>query len=387
MDILLVDDTRINRLIIGKQLEDLGHRIRFADDGVEAVQAYLEQAPDLIIMDVMMPRMDGYEAAVQIRQIGGEDGWIPIIFLSAMVDDVDVERGIEAGGDDYLTKPVSPVVLRAKVSAMERIASMRQTLASYAQSLSRLHGEQEEELALARHVFDQLTATGEQMPAWLRVMSRPNSRFSGDIIACAQAPDGAWQIMLGDATGHGLSAALTLLPLTDLFYALCGRGVPLAELVTRLNDRLCSLLPTGRFVAAVVVQIDPAEQFLRAWNGGLPPALVVSDDGLTRAELASASLPLGVAPSDTLPAITSHRFDQSDRLYIYSDGLTDATDRHGQSFAAQLPALFNAPTTADRLPVIETTLESHLGNRCDHDDISLLEIVFATILNSQVLAS
>lgn len=127
MRILIADDSRTLRASISDQLRGMGHEVVEASDGVEALERFGTYEPDLVVLDVEMPRMNGYEAARAIRKLTEQD-WIPIIFLSGNVRDTDIAAGIEAGGDDYLSKPVSPTVLRAKLSAMQRITGMRRRL-------------------------------------------------------------------------------------------------------------------------------------------------------------------------------------------------------------------------------------------------------------------
>jgi len=133
MKILLVDDTKTDQLIMRAYLEELGHEVILGNNGVEAVESYSTNKPDLILMDVIMPEMDGLQAAAEIRK--DTTDWIPIIFLSARVNPEDITIGIEAGGDDYLTKPVNQKVLVAKLKAMQRIAQMRQKLLKVSSAL------------------------------------------------------------------------------------------------------------------------------------------------------------------------------------------------------------------------------------------------------------
>ncbi len=128
MKIVVVDDSLANLLLVRKHVELLGHTAVIAHDGAEALAVFEREKPDLVLMDVVMPEMDGYEAARQIRALESGAHWTPIIFLSGMGAEDDLKCGIEAGGDDYLIKPVSPVVLAAKIKAMQRLHDMRNTL-------------------------------------------------------------------------------------------------------------------------------------------------------------------------------------------------------------------------------------------------------------------
>ena len=136
MRILYADDSRTLRATLGDQMRAMGHEVVEASDGREALEKFGSQPPDLVVLDVEMPLMNGYDTARQIRKTNGEHDWIPIIFLSGNVRDTDIATGIEAGGDDYLSKPVSPTVLRAKINAMQRITGMRRRLIDLSQELA-----------------------------------------------------------------------------------------------------------------------------------------------------------------------------------------------------------------------------------------------------------
>jgi diguanylate cyclase (GGDEF)-like protein len=135
MKILLVDDSPTIRAATGPMLEKMGHTLTVAENGELALAAYERERPDLVLMDVTMPVMDGYTAAQQIRTRHPED-WVPIIFLSGASEEQQLERGIRAGGDDYLIKPASYVVLHAKIHAMQRIDDMRRRLLKMSAELS-----------------------------------------------------------------------------------------------------------------------------------------------------------------------------------------------------------------------------------------------------------
>ena len=126
MKVLLVDDAKTERMIISSYLEDMGHDVIVAEDGKKAIALYHSEKTDLVLLDVIMPEMDGYETARQIRL--DENVWVPIIFLSGREEPDDIYAGIQAGGDDYLTKPINPRILEAKMISMQRIATMRHKL-------------------------------------------------------------------------------------------------------------------------------------------------------------------------------------------------------------------------------------------------------------------
>ena len=133
--ILIVDDSKTNLAYLSATLTELNHTVLAASNGEQAIEQFKTNKPDLIILDVLMEGMDGFECARRIRSIDADE-WIPIIFLSADVNDESIEKGINAGGDDYLTKPFSEVTLKAKIKAMQRIADMRKKIINMSQKLA-----------------------------------------------------------------------------------------------------------------------------------------------------------------------------------------------------------------------------------------------------------
>ena len=129
MKVLLAEDIRSNQMLIQAYVEEAGHHVVVVGDGQQAIDAFIKERPDLVILDVIMPIKNGLEVAEEIHKIIDIDhDWVPIIFLSGMIDSADIARGIDAGGDDYLIKPIDATVLNAKLRAMQRIAEMRQQL-------------------------------------------------------------------------------------------------------------------------------------------------------------------------------------------------------------------------------------------------------------------
>lgn len=137
MKILVVDDTLSERMYLMARLDRLGYEVIGAANGAEALELFARMHPDLVLLDVIMPVMGGLEAARRLRAIGNE--WVPIIFLSQRAADEDIAAGIDAGGDDYLVKPVSDTVLMAKMRAMQRIAAMRAHQTELLASIARLN--------------------------------------------------------------------------------------------------------------------------------------------------------------------------------------------------------------------------------------------------------
>lgn len=128
MKTLIIEDTRTTMQVIRQYLERMGITPISAETGNAAIDQFIAERPDMILLDIVLPDIDGFEVARRIRQLERPGDWTPIIFLTSMTRDEDLEAGIAAGGDDYIHKPVSDMVLGAKIRAMQRIIQMRYSL-------------------------------------------------------------------------------------------------------------------------------------------------------------------------------------------------------------------------------------------------------------------
>lgn len=135
MNILLVEDSRSSAALIIAHLKQWGHKVVLAMDGRAAIALYKEHQPDLVLMDVVMPEMDGIEATRQIKMIGG-DRWVPLIIMTGLSSIDDLVKGLNAGADDYLIKPINFDVLLARINAMHRISIMHDSLFGILENVS-----------------------------------------------------------------------------------------------------------------------------------------------------------------------------------------------------------------------------------------------------------
>jgi len=139
MNILLVDDVQMERIQLAIRLKQLGHTVEMASSGQEALDMYPKFEPDLVLLDISMPDMNGFEVSAKIRELYPD--WVPIIFLSSHDEPTMIASAIEAGGDDYLIKPVDKIVLNSKLIAMQRIAFMRRELKQKSAALAKANEE------------------------------------------------------------------------------------------------------------------------------------------------------------------------------------------------------------------------------------------------------
>lgn len=373
LKILVADDVAANVAVVRAVAERLGHTVVTAADGRKAVEAYRRELPDLVFMDIMMPEMDGLTAVREIRSLPAER-WVPVVFLSAMDRMDDILRGLEGGGDDYLVKPVDLHLLRAKINAFARAIALQRELFDYAEELARWQTRQRSENELARHVMTQLTEAQTRTDPLVQIYGRPADHFSGDLVCVARTPADVLHILLADATGHGLAAALSAMTLPPVFYGMTAKGFSLAAIANELNRKLKRLLPADRFIAATLAAVDVSEQTIEVWNGGNPSALYASADGeLLR--WPSRHMPLGILPPEAFSDATEiTRIKGGGHLLLLTDGLIELEsgtgERLGQAGVEQL--LVQTPGMA-RFQRLQDSLESLLAEGADaHDDISFV---------------
>lgn len=375
LKILVVDDTEANLSLFDKFIRRMGHETIFATNGLEAVARFEECRPDLVLMDVMMPEMDGYEATRQIRTLCNEN-WVPIIFMSAKASADDQVMGLEAGGDDYLTKPVNLKILAAKITAMQRISEMQQALEDTASELLQYRDDAEQEMQLATRLMARITRSATLADSLLKVWILPAVHMSGDLVAAARPFDDRLYVLLADATGHGLSAALMQMPVSQTFYDMAQAGYSVSSMVTAMNRQLRALMPRDRFVAATVVVFDERNRLFEVWNGGNPEALLVDDDVGVIHRFMPRSPPLGIVGEDDFDARTEIlQVAQGAELLLYSDGVLDADDAQGNTFdESGLAMAIDGKSGQGVCERVAATLRAHLGKRRGQDDISVVGI-------------
>ncbi len=372
LKILAVDDTRSNLLLLKALLGDCGHTLITATDGLEAIEAYTREQPDVILMDVMMPRMDGIESATRIR---ASNPFLPILFLSANTDEDSIERALKVG-TDYITKPIQPQQLLDKLRAHFRGVMAHRALLHQKEELERLHAQLMDENDMAAHALERMLSRMLPPDEHVQYSVTPAGIFSGDLVLTGKTPSGRLHVMLADAIGHGLPAAFKLLPLISLFMTMTQKGFSMSDILIAANQMLKEILPVGNFIATTAVSVDyPAGQ-AHFWVGGNPTALVRRGDKLLK--IPSRHLALGIAPTDNPAEFECEPFalEKGDAIVFFSDGLSETWETD------ELEAfLLAGPADA-----LFTRLQSATQNRVGHDDASLV-VLPITEQSTQTLAA
>lgn len=382
LNVLVVDDDCINLALLKAILNNEGHQAVLARDGQEAVAIFSQVQVDMVLMDVMMPVMDGYEATRQIKKIAGER-FVPVIFLTALNDETSLAKCVEYGGDDFLTKPYNHTILRAKIDAMARVGQLHSMVKAQRDELAYHHERILREQEVVRTVFSNIVHSGNLNEPCIKYMISPMALFNGDLLLAARQPSGTMRIMLADFTGHGLSAAVGAMPAADIFYRMTAKGFSISDVIGEINRKLRKILPSGLFCAACLIDIDHHEQKFSIWNGGVPDILVRSSGGGIRQRYVSRHLPLGVVGNDRLDvSMEIGEITRGDSVYLYTDGVIEAWNKRGEMFGQQrLEAYLSSGRNSSGIfDEIREGLIDFMGDQSQADDITLMEVICDDII-------
>ena len=373
LTVLIADDNMTDRMLLSSIVRRQGHYVVQAENGEEAVRVFETQRPQLVLLDAMMPVMDGFEAARRIKAMAGEE-LVPIIFLTSMSEEQALVACLEAGGDDFLAKPYNQVILAAKITAMDRLRRLQATVLEQRNQISQHHEYLLNEQRVAKAVFDQIAHSGCLSSLNIRYMQSPYALFNGDLLLASFTPSGDMHVLLGDFTGHGLPAAVGAMPVAEVFYGMTAKGYGLAEILREMNAKLKRILPVDMFCCATMLNVSFQRLQVEVWNGGLPDGYILCQGG-ERIALQSRHLPLGVLSRQGFNDKTEvHSLSQGDQLFLLSDGVIDTANGEDQLFGAErLDTVLSNNRWPHRLfEEIQTALDDFRGE--SRDDVSMVQI-------------
>ncbi|NIE78565.1 fused response regulator/phosphatase [Pantoea sp. Tr-811] len=373
LSVLVAEDGAVDRLLLAQIVRRQGHQVFTAENGEQAVALFAQERPQLVLLDALMPVMDGFEAARRIKALAGE-ALVPIIFLTSLNEEDALVRCLEAGGDDFMAKPYSAVILGAKIRAMDRLRRLQATVLEQRDQISRHHHHLLNEQRVAKAVFDKVAHSGCIGAPNIRYLQSPYALFNGDLLLAAFTPAGDMHVLLGDFTGHGLPAAVGAMPLAEVFYGMTAKGYGLAQMLREMNAKLKRILPVDMFCCALLVNISVQRGSVEVWNGGMPDGYRLSAAGEVLGSLTSRHLPLGVLPAERFEDSTEVLpLAAGERLLLLSDGVVDTSDEQERLFGVER---LHEVLAANREPAclfdeLMQALE-RFGRR--RDDISLCDI-------------
>nr|WP_282437279.1 fused response regulator/phosphatase [Vibrio amylolyticus] len=380
---MIVDDLLTNRVLCQGILSEIATDIETFEtgDGVVTAMQQMPELPDVILLDVIMPIKDGFTTAIEIRE-AFPDVHIAIIFLTALDDNSSYERCL-THGDDFIGKPVERNVLISKVQAHYRIVKIYREMVQQRDELSTFHEQVQYDYSISESIFtnlmDEMSSQVSHISG-IDYISTPSTVFNGDLIVVANRPHGGAYVMVADATGHGLPAAISAIPATRAFFTMAAKGLSLGEIVNEINNSLSKFLPMGMMLAASVFEVRANGLEVSWWGGGLPDTYVLDKDGNTLRRLVSKHMPLGVLDSHEFETDIVHmKLEPGEQIVSYTDGITEAMNEAGEQFGQERleKALENGKA---RIPTIYDAVKDFSKMKAD-DDLSILSMTFP-IMNS-----
>jgi CheY-like chemotaxis protein/serine phosphatase RsbU (regulator of sigma subunit)/anti-sigma regulatory factor (Ser/Thr protein kinase) len=376
MCILVADDNEGDRMLLSAIVRREGYDVITAVDGVDALAKFEAEAPDIVLLDALMPNLDGFDAAREIKA-RTKDAFIPIVFLTSLTEAGELARCLDAGGDDFLSKPYNPVILRAKLAALARMRQLHNTLAAQRDEIAMHHARLMREQDAAKDIFDRVAHSGCLSANVINYMMSPLAVFNGDILLAAQNPAGNMYILVGDFTGHGLTASIGAMPLAEIFYGMTPKGFGMCDVLREINRKLKEILPVGYFCCATMIDMNFNKGTVEVWAGGLPDAYLYRADSARVTRIRSRHLPLGVASAERFDASTEvYELAPGDRILMCTDGVLEVRNAAGEMYGAdRLEVLLGSlPQGAQAFESVKAELDQHMGSAGREDDITVIEV-------------
>lgn len=345
------------------QLQGLGFNLLTCETGEQAIELLHGKDIDLVIMDVRLSDMSGRKLVQHIRAHTAEE-YTPVILLGFEADEGVLLDCMNAGGDDFLHSGFTPAELKARIIATEQLRELR-----------RLYRNSIQEQVVAKQILSAALSSRNVDVEGMQIMTRAAAIFSGDLVLSAHNPDGGLNILLADFTGHGLSAAVGVLPVADMFSVMTEKGFRAEIILKNINTKLYSLLPTDMFMAACIVQINSRDNTACVCNSGMPDVyLLDTGSRVVKQQISSTHVPLGINEvMDDRLEFHDFDIDSGDRFVLHSDGLTDATDDFGCMFGAyRLQRILEEKSDMEIFHAIVEEFDRFCGARDLSDDVTLI---------------
>ena len=326
--ILLVDDQEINVTQMKEFLIRDGYKHIFtAENGIEAVKVAVNHQPDIILMDIIMPEMDGFEACKRLK-IAEATADIPVLFLSGLTDSGNRAQGYTLGAVDYINKPIDRDEFLARTLVHLQNGLQRRMMRSYSEYIRN-------ELQKARLFQKSLLPDDQQIKrmidthkTYIEMAMISCDELAGDYISAYEIDDEHLAVIMADFTGHGLSAALHTIWLDAILKELQSSAHDPVKLMSDLNDNLFNVLAVEQFATCFYGVLNTKTGDFKYISAGAPEVLHFDSKGALQKPLKAAGLPLGIIPSKDLglelETITLHCCDS---LMLYSDALVETTHR------------------------------------------------------------
>ncbi len=329
---------------------------------------------DLIVLDYNLGDGTGDDFLVSLQKYYQGTIAPPVMMVSGNDDPVFIEQCFSKGIYDYLIKPINYSLFAIKVMSLIKIVEMQGLIVAQNKELQRFKRDSEQEQLVAKFTYEYLLQQNNQLIEGVTSWLKPLLAFSGDIVLTQMSPEEDFYFLLADATGHGLSAAITLLPVVNVFNTMVSKGFDVKSIVAEINKKLVRDTPDFRFVAAVLIRWRFADGMLDVWNGGMP-AVHWMKNGHVFNQFESRHMALGILGEDLFDnSVVSCPVDGCGELIAYTDGLIEAANNNDVRFSMQ-GVIDNLCANSDaQLEALVEALNRHVEGQGFNDDILICKI-------------
>jgi sigma-B regulation protein RsbU (phosphoserine phosphatase) len=376
--ILVADDDATSRKLLSRILTRAGFVCTEAPDGIEALKLLQADPPSLLLLDYDMPGMNGAEVLKRLRSDGNAMvAQIPAIMLTGHGGEESEVLCLEAGADDFVTKPINDAVLRARIDTHLRLRSMRSQLQDQNDELEAWRRNLERDLEAARLTQQSLIPQKPPvLPGWeVAACYRPVIQVGGDIYGWLRMADRRTLFWIADATGHGASAALITTLAKLLFHHGTAENNQPAAIMEAVNNDFRSIFGARAFMTAMCVALDPATGRASVVGAGHPPLLVARTGGRTES-IGSSAPPLGLLERSEFVE-TSIDLEPGDAFFLYTDGIYGAGHEENPRLSAQRLAEMLQPVAENAQALLSRVVDHASFNdngKAPPDDVAAIAV-------------
>lgn len=324
-DILCIDDSRLNRAFISKILSPLNIGVYEAENGIKGLELLAEREFDLVLLDIVMPEMDGFGFLKQFLNRESKE-FIPVILMTGLDDLNSKIKGLNIGADDYLLKPLHEEELIARVFSLLRLKRANSELYQKNQLIQR-------ELEAAKKIQQYIIPQNFNFIDYPKITGvyNPIEDIGGDFFDCYKLDENRSAFLIADVTGHGIPAALTMTMSKMLFSIYADKYPGAADMMKEINKQLRGTLLDMQYITAFYLIYDKTTRYLTYSNAGHTRPLFFKSSKNQVAALDSFGWFIGISDNTEYEekkiAVT-----EGDRLFLYTDGITEAKNSDGEDF-------------------------------------------------------
>jgi len=391
--LLVVDDNEMNRDMLSRRLARKGHAVNVAEDGHRALEMIEEADYDVVLLDIMMPGIDGYEVLEKIRT-KRDSGDLPVIMATAKDASEDVVAALKLGANDYVTKPFDFPVVLARVQTQLQLKRSREALAH-------AHHKMKKDLEAAARIQAAFLPASEVDVEGARFAWRyvPCDELAGDTLGIVPLDATRVGVYVVDVSGHGVPSALLSVSLSRLLSADPGSSVlwttdvgsddprissPL-EVMEELSRRFPYDMQTGQYFTMVYVVIDLESRKMSYASAGHEPMIIIGPNRDPEYG-SSTGQPIALVPAMIMKSTYEERtveIGPGDRIHLYSDGIPEAHEAQGDQFGndrltAKLVELLGSDLD-EGLPVVLEAVRAWQGGPHFDDDVTIIGVEITDI--------